>query len=183
MNCPETRGLIQVYMDSELEARDTLEVQRHLEMCSPCNRTVQTLTEQDEKLRSAAREEVVNSAGLRARVLQDIRTGSRPGIRDARRPSVLQRRFSVGVRGASRWGMLARAAAVLVAAGLVVFVLLKTGVLRGAQNSAVYAEAIEDHHDHCMLENTDKRMYTDAAKINHLTLKFCRLNAPMDLSS
>ena len=173
MNCSEVKKLIQLYMDSELEARDTLEVQRHLETCSSCNRTLQVLTDQDEKLRTAARAEVVGSVILRDRVLQAIGQVERPVAATGRVPLG-------GLVGSV--SVLARVAAIVLVAGLLALILLKSGILHGAQN-AVYADAIQDHQDHCMLENTIHRMYTDPSKIDLLTSKYCGINGPMDLSS
>ncbi|MGH9831028.1 MAG: anti-sigma factor family protein, partial [Blastocatellia bacterium] len=150
MNCSEVKKLIQLYMDNELEARDTLEVQRHLEACSSCNRALQVLTDQDEKLRTAARAETVGSVILRDKVVQ--------AIRQAERPIAVKRRAPLGGLVGSV-SVLARVAAIVLVAGLSVLILLESGILHGAQN-AVYADAIRDHQDHCMLENTADRMYT-----------------------
>jgi len=38
MNCGETKELIQLYLDNELDARSALAVQQYLDSCPPCSR-------------------------------------------------------------------------------------------------------------------------------------------------
>lgn len=69
MYCEEVKGLIQLYLDDELDARSTLSVQKHLESCTGCLHLLNSFINQDRRLRQAAREEAIDSSRLRQRIL------------------------------------------------------------------------------------------------------------------
>jgi anti-sigma factor RsiW len=69
MYCEEVKGLIQLYLDDELDARSTLGVQRHLESCTGCLHLLNSFIKQDQRLRKAVREETIDSSRLRERIL------------------------------------------------------------------------------------------------------------------
>jgi anti-sigma factor RsiW len=73
MNCTEVRDIIQLYLDSELNARSTLNVLRHLEHCSGCSRLFHRYLGEKARLRQAARSEAINSQRLRGRIVWAIR--------------------------------------------------------------------------------------------------------------
>jgi anti-sigma factor RsiW len=69
MYCEEVKGLIQLYLDDELDARSTLHVQQHLESCTVCLYLLNSFIKQDQRLRQAAHEETIDSSRLRERIL------------------------------------------------------------------------------------------------------------------
>jgi Putative zinc-finger len=69
MYCEEVKGLIQLYLDDELDARSTLGVQQHLESCTVCLYLLNSFSEQDQRLRHTAHEEIIDSSRLRERIL------------------------------------------------------------------------------------------------------------------
>ena len=135
MTCREVKELIYLYMDNELDARGTLEVQRHLDTCSVCVRGLTGMLEQDRTLREAARAEVVDSAKLRQLIIEDVK----------RHPAAS---LPMVVRRAAGWKRFAAIAAMLVVAiGIAVALLVF-----GARVPKVYADAVSDHLDHCTLQ-------------------------------
>lgn len=167
MNCSEAKDLIQVYMDSELDARNTLDVQRHLEMCSACARILSSLADQDAKLRSAAHKDPARSAEIHQRLIEAIRKEPVTDIRQ--------------VRTSRRLPLFVRIAAVAAAAVIIVAALWGTGLLsRGG--GKVYADAVADHENHCTLGDS-RGEQKDPGKIQKLTQRFFRMDAPIDLSS
>lgn len=73
MNCREVTEIIQLYLDSELDARSTLNVLRHLECCPGCSRLLDRDLEQKAMLRHAARSEAIDSQRLRQQIVRAIR--------------------------------------------------------------------------------------------------------------
>jgi anti-sigma factor RsiW len=69
MYCEEVKGLIQLYLDDELDARSALGVQQHLESCTVCLYLLNSFIKQDQRLRQATREETIDSSRLRERIL------------------------------------------------------------------------------------------------------------------
>jgi Putative zinc-finger len=69
MYCEEVKGLIQFYLDDELDARSTQGVQQHLESCTVCLYLLNSFIKQDQQLRQTAREETIDSSRLRERIL------------------------------------------------------------------------------------------------------------------
>jgi anti-sigma factor RsiW len=69
MYCEEVKGLIQLYLDDELDARSTLHIQQHLESCTVCLYLLNSFIKQDQRLRQAAHEETIDSSRLRERIL------------------------------------------------------------------------------------------------------------------
>jgi anti-sigma factor RsiW len=51
MSCKETKEFLSAYLDRQLAAADSQEVQRHLESCAPCTQEVQALLQVKEMLR------------------------------------------------------------------------------------------------------------------------------------
>ena len=76
MSCSEVREIIQLYLDSELDARSTLNVLRHLECCLGCSRLLDGDLEQKAMLRHAARSEAIDSQRLREQIVRAIRRGA-----------------------------------------------------------------------------------------------------------
>jgi anti-sigma factor RsiW len=69
MYCEEVKELIQFYLDDELDASSALGVQQHVESCTVCLYLLNSFIEQDQRLRQAAREEIIDSSRLRERIL------------------------------------------------------------------------------------------------------------------
>jgi anti-sigma factor RsiW len=69
MYCEEVKGLIQLYLDDELDARSTLGVQQHMESCTVCLYLLNSFIKQDLQLRQAALGETIDSSRLRERIL------------------------------------------------------------------------------------------------------------------
>ncbi len=73
MNCGEAREIIQLYLDSELDARSTLSVLRHIEICAACSQILARDLEQDARLKQAACSELVDSQRVRKEIVSAIR--------------------------------------------------------------------------------------------------------------
>jgi anti-sigma factor RsiW len=162
MNCGEVKVLIQLYMDSELDARSTLEAQRHLESCASCSRLLDALEEQDRLLKEAARAAAPPSARVRARVLDAIRDESSAApTRWWRLPS---------------WRRVAAVAALLLITTLAA---LRGGWAPGV-NEKVYAAVALDHAAHC---SADMMMgaTTDPEELNRLAASYGHVRAIPDL--
>src|SRR5687768_7055759 len=78
MNCVESKKVIQLYLDNELSARESLEVQHHLEECPSCTSLLDFFSKQDEALRSAARAEAGDNTKLRESLLTALRQQPAP---------------------------------------------------------------------------------------------------------
>ena len=163
MNCNESRELIQPYLDSELDCRDTLEVQRHLEGCSSCAGLIASFIKQDESLRQSAREERIDASLMRERILSEIR---RKTVEPAKRKFFLLR--------------AAAAAALVLITSLVVLWVLPDSPVSGK----VYAAAIKDHAHHCSLERLAKmKIASDPIEVDRLVSEYSGLKKAPDLSS
>lgn len=159
MTCIEARKLIQLYLDSELGARDTLEVQQHLAACSACSALLDWFFRQDELLRQSARTEAVGATDeIRARELILTKIHRQP-------------------LGFSRRAL--RAAAAVLIAVAVAGLLLRSGFLTD-NNSLVYAAIVADHVDHCMADKL-AAAETDRTKLNRLVADYGGLKAVPDL--
>jgi hypothetical protein len=121
-------------MDNELDARGTLEVQRHLDTCAVCVRSLTGMIDQDRALREAARTEVVDTARLRQLIIEEVKRHPRPALPVVRRLSVWKRAGAI-------------AAMLVVAIGIGVVMLIL-----GNRVPKVYADAVSDHLDHCTLD-------------------------------
>lgn len=161
MICAEARELIQLYMDSELDSRDTLEVQQHLAGCSACSSLLDWLLKQDELLRESARAEARDNAHILEQIVAAVRRES-------------------GWAANPRLRVLRAAAAVLAAvavAGLLVY----SGLLTG-HNSPVYAAVVADHLAHCTLDKL-AMAETDCDKLDRLVREYGKLARTPDLSA
>ncbi|MBO0720531.1 MAG: zf-HC2 domain-containing protein [Blastocatellia bacterium] len=128
MYCEEAKGLIQLYLDGELDARSTFGIQKHLESCVVCLHLLNSYNKQDQLLREAAREEMIDSSRMRARILAAT----------TRKAKWYQRR--------PYWLMpvlKSTAAALIVILALAIFLL--RGNLFPYVNQQVYAAAASDH--------------------------------------
>ncbi len=161
MKCAEAKELIQPYIDSELDCRDTLEVQHHLESCTSCAALIESLIKQDESLRRAAREERIETASVREQILSEIR-----------RESPDKRKFV--------FHRAAAAAALVLMASLVALWVLPGSPVGGK----VYAAAIKDHAHHCSLERlTRMKIASLPADIDRLVNEYSGLKKAPDLSA
>jgi anti-sigma factor RsiW len=129
MYCDEVKGLIQLYLDDELDSRSMLGVQQHLESCNVCLYLYNSFSKQDQRLRQAAHEEARDSNRLRERILAAT----------VRKPTLYQR--------SRNW--LALPALRRTAAALAILVALAFLLLRGNLfpyiDQQVYAAATSDH--------------------------------------
>jgi len=163
MTCREVKELIYLYMDNELDARGTLEVQRHLDTCAVCVRSLTGMLEQDRALREAARAEVVDGTRLRQLIIEEIKRHPKATL--------------PVVRGVSFWKRISAIAAMLVAAiGIGVALLIF-----GARVPKVYADAVSDHLDHCTLQALDQDV-KDPAILKPAAKEYCGLAVLPDLS-
>jgi hypothetical protein len=162
MTCREVRELIYLYMDSELDARGTLEVQRHLDTCAVCARNLTSMIEQDRSLREAARTEVVDSSRLRQLIVEEVR-----------KPPRLV--FPI-VGGISAWKRAAAIAATVVCVSAIV---LAVFIFKG-RVPKVYADAVDDHVDHCSLDKLGEP--TDPELLKSASREYCGVTILPDLS-
>ncbi len=165
MNCEEVKGLIQLYLDDELDARSTLGVQHHLESCSGCLHLLNSFIEQDQRLREAAREEAMDSSRLRERILAAT---TLKATQDRRSPGWLT------------LPTIRRTAAVLAILLAFSFLLLR-GSLFPRVDQQVYAAAASDHIK-CTI---GARMgeITNADELNQLVARFGKMKALPDLTA
>ncbi len=172
MNCEEAKGLIQLYLDDELDARNTLAVQQHLELCDDCSREFNVLLDQDRSLRQAALAETVDSSNLRADILKAIGQQA-PAAQTTTKISRLTHRLKI-----SAWP---RAAVFVLAIGaaLVVLRLLQTPQI----NESVCAAVIADHTAHDSAGNMMGAMIINPEELERFVRTFARLNATPDLSA
>ena len=84
MSCQETQGLINGYVDGELDLVRSLEIERHIEGCESCSRAYQT--QQDLK-------RALQAAPLRFHAPQDLRRRIRSWLRKADEPALGRRAF------------------------------------------------------------------------------------------
>jgi anti-sigma factor RsiW len=170
MNCSEAREIIELYMDSELEARDTLTVQKHLDSCAGCSHLLETLLEQDRLLRDEWRAQQVESRLLRDEILNAMRDNR------SQQPSV---RLSGPARWSAQpaWRRLAAMVVLTIAAGLL---LSKAGLLPDITQN-VYAAVASDHADHCSIDSKLPAI-TDGDELDRLIRTYGKLNRTPNLS-
>ncbi len=173
MNCGEVKGLIQLYLDSELDARSTLEAQRHLESCVSCARLLDALHEQDRLLREAARAAAPDSARVRAEILDAIAQE----IQEEKTRRTTNRSPARWFKKAA-WQRIAAAAVLALAATLLA---LRGGFMPGV-NEAVYAAVAADHAAHY---SADVMMgaVTDPDDLRRLVTTTAKVKAVPDLSA
>ncbi|MGE0129005.1 MAG: anti-sigma factor [Blastocatellales bacterium] len=173
MNCGETKELIQLYMDNELDARSTLAVQRHLDSCSACSRQLDTLLLQDRTLKQAARAEIVDSARVRAAILGAIAQETQAEAPRRTRNWIPARWLKM-----TAWQRLAAVAVLVLVA---TFLALRVGWMPGV-NEAVYAAVAADHAAHC---SPDVMMgaVIDPGELRQLVTTSVKVKAVPDLSA
>lgn len=171
MTCTEVKEIIQLYLDDELAARDTLDVQKHLESCSGCTHVLEAFLEQDRLLREEARAEQIDSHLLREQILSAIR-GDR-----AQQPRIrLSARDAWSVQPAWR-----RVAAIAVLAITAALLLAKAGFLPGITEN-VYAAVASDHADHCAFDSRVPAI-TDGEELDRMSRSLGKLDRTPDLSA
>jgi hypothetical protein len=170
MNCNEVREIIQLYLDDELDSRDTLNVQKHLESCSACSHVLDMFLEQDRLLRQEARAQNVDSHLLRERILDGIRG-------QAKQP--LGRFSTRAAWNAPRaWKRVAAIAVLAIGAGLL---LSRAGLLPGVAEN-VYAAVASDHADHCSIDSKLGGI-TERDELDRLSRAYGKLDRTPDLSA
>jgi anti-sigma factor RsiW len=163
MNCSEAKELIQLYVDNELDARTTLETQRHLEACSSCSHVLDAYLTQDRALRMAARSTKVDSNRLRQNILAAIR--NEPQVPRSNRSIFSARK---------------RIAAIVTLAVSVTLVSVILGLMPGFEGN-VYASAATDHADHCSIQKTVGAV-TDPGELLGLVEQYGNMKAVPDVS-
>jgi hypothetical protein len=164
MTCREVKELIYLYMDSELDARGTLEVQRHLDTCGVCARSLTSMIEQDRVLREAAQAEAVDSSRLRQLIIEETRKRPRLTLRI--------------VTGVSGWKRAAAIAAAVVCVSAMVLAVLIFG-LKG-RVPKVYADAVDDHLDHCSINRLGPP--TETELLRSASQEYCGIIVLPDIS-
>lgn len=157
MKCSAVKSRIKLYMDNQLDARSTLDVQQHLASCLACSQ-LKIYTYQDQQLKNAAQANVMSA------IRHESDTKQRP----------LFSMFS--------WRPFAFTAAVVVVIAVVI-----TGVLWITDfvfYNNVYASVVSDHAKHCSLENVEgKGAVTNTDELNRLVTLYGNKNTVPDLSS
>jgi anti-sigma factor RsiW len=69
MECKDIRKLLSPFVDNELGAHDAFTVAEHLEVCTPCQREMETLRRFDEHLRAAGHAPLEGADEVRATIL------------------------------------------------------------------------------------------------------------------
>ena len=168
MQCSETRELIQLYLDNELDAQATLRVQQHLESCRGCERIMEDLSALDGLLKKGALEDETAADALRTRIVVQIKAGERrPGAG-----------FSGMLSSQFAWKRLAA----VVAIGVVVALLATRGGWLPSLSKSVYAAAAEDHSDHCSVAVVGV-LTSDRTELERLAVRFTAFGRLPDLSS
>ncbi len=162
MNCNEVKEIIQIYMDSELDARNTLEAQRHLDGCPSCLSLLNVFLDQDRLLKETALAETSDNGRLRKEILQAL-----PKDVARARGSVVSA------------SILKRAAAIAVIATLAAIFFLR-GATPFIENK-VYAAAAADHAAHCSMDKLVTAI-SDTDQINRLMDQYGQMKNPPDLS-
>ena len=168
MNCDEVREIIQLYLDDELEGRDTLNVQRHLEACSACSHLLDSFLEQDRMLKEQARVENVESNKVRERILNAIRVEF----------SQSRRRWNVlaSWRYGGPWRRIAAIAVLSTVAGVL---LLRSGPPQ-VPGQSVYAAVVSDHADHCSADSPVGAI-RNGDELDHLSAVYGKLRRTPNL--
>jgi len=110
MKCAEARKLVQLYFDSELDARTSLEVEQHLELCAECAGLFEAEEKFDERLGKA-----LGKGERTAALWQKIESQIKPGDAASRFNDLTIRRFNVFKR---LWPVAVAASVILLAAAL-----------------------------------------------------------------
>jgi anti-sigma factor RsiW len=173
MNCEEAKGLIQLYLDDELDARNTLATQQHLELCDDCSREFNVLLAQDRSLRRAAQAETIDSGDLRADILKSI-ARQEPAAQTTTKISRAPHWLKISAR--------ARAAAVVALAIVAALIALRLGQTPQI-NESVCAAVIEDHTAHDSAGDMMGAMIIKPEELGRFARAFARLNAVPDLSA
>jgi hypothetical protein len=169
MNCSEAKELIQLYMDNELDARHTLEVQHHLKLCPSCQSLLDYFTRQDQTLQAVAKSQRQDNAALREAILQAIQ----------KEPAQLSAADPAPWKGWLHNRALRRVAALLIVAMVVSFFLLRGGI-----SEKVYADVILDHEHHCTLDRLARaKAVSDPVQIDKLCAEYGRMQRVPDLSA
>jgi hypothetical protein len=171
MNCSAAKELIQLYMDDELDARNTLEVQHHLKACSGCQSLLDYFIKQDQTLQTFAKSPTQGNANLREAILLAIH--KEPQVSPAEQTTARTYWLKNWLHSAA----LRRIAAVLIVAIVAAFFLLRGGI-----NEKVYADVIKDHEYHCTLDKLTKAV-SDPARIDELCAEYGKLEKTPDLSA
>jgi len=135
MNCPEARVLLHAYLDDELDAPRSAEMDRHLAECEACRSHYRNLEALQQSLRAPTLYQHA-PAGLAARIRAQL--PGEPGSRSSRR----------------RWhwpGLSAALAALLLIA--VALAGLQAVQMRARGNDALIAEAVSDHQRSLLAEH------------------------------
>ena len=171
MNCSEAKELIQLYIDNELDARNTLEAQQHLEACPSCGSLLEYFIKQDQTLKQFAKAETDDHTHLRENILAAIRrqAATSPDQQNTARRDGLQ-----------SW--LQRPAFRRIAAVFVIAIVAALFLLRGGINEKVYADVVADHAHHCTLDKLTKAV-SDTAQIEKLCADYGKLEKIPDLSA
>ncbi len=164
MNCYQVKELIQLFMDDELDARSTLEVQQHLESCTACRRLLEALLVQDQLLKQATCADKPNSSQLRTRILAALQ--HQPVV--TKRPKLTQLTWR-------------RLTATAVAAIIIVLLLLR-GLWMPGQRESVYAASVSDHAMHCSVEAMSQAI-TNPEELDQLATRYGRIGKIPDLSA
>ncbi len=174
MNCSEAKELIQLYIDNELDARNRLEAQQHLEACPSCTSLLDYFLKQDQTLKQFAKSETDDHANLRENILVAIREQSATSHQEQNQGRIYWMQSWLK-RPAFR-----RIAAVFVIAIVAAFFLLRDGI-----NEKVYADVVEDHADHCTLERLDNlsKSVSNMEQIDKLCAENGKFNKTPDFSA
>lgn len=160
-------------MDNELDARNTLDVQQHLEACPSCQSLLNYFIKQDQTLQTFAKAQRQDNGNLREAILQAIQQepASPPAEADAARAFFL--------KGWMQSPSFRRVAAILIVVMTIAFFLLRGGI-----NEKVYADGILDHEHHCTLDRLNKaKAISDPAQIDKLCAEYGGLDKVPDLSA
>ncbi|MBI4469379.1 MAG: zf-HC2 domain-containing protein [Acidobacteria bacterium] len=163
MNCDEARGLIQCYLDNELDELNTLDLLKHLEACARCPELLDSLMSQDRLLKQSALAQEVNSGPVRAKVLTLLRA-------HASQPS----RFPFHLTRLRRFVAVASLAAI----GVLVWLF---GPEFKSFHEKAYAAIVADHADHCSYEET-KDARSSRTELDRLVAQYGKLSNTPDLT-
>jgi len=147
MRCSQARSLLSPYVDSELDARSTYEIARHLEDCGNCRRIFAAELDWEQSFAAALRAETGDEEALFAGALRGALAGS---VRFRPR----------GVAGRKRWLAVAGAALLFAAVGAGLW-----AVRPGALPDLLVA-AVADHRKHVAGELSPELRSGDPAAVD-----------------